>query len=200
MLWEIIHMGVYEEVGIYQNHLNASPSATAMTSEMSSRLANWQRPKLTERVSYGFPRRRGLVISLRPCRKASLITTFKLVLRDLRTLSKSLATSSSSVSVVLMHQYIIHLMRLCQYHVWQIFLNIQKLPIKLWPILYPIFHVLIAGCGVRKSEYFIQLDLSIAKIENGWNHCRSNKVGLRVLWPRRQDERRTLNWRQFRGE
>jgi len=126
MLWKIIHMGVNEEVGINQNHLNVSPSATAITSEMSSRLTNLQRPKLTERVSYAFSRRGGLVISLRPCLKAWFITIFKLELRALRTFSKSLATSSSIVSVVLMHQYIIQLMRWCQENDYKVSINFQK--------------------------------------------------------------------------
>jgi hypothetical protein len=108
---EIALKRINQEIGINQNHLNVSPSATAMTSEISSRLANLQRPKLTERVSYAFSRRGGLIISLRPCRKAWFITIFKLELFALRTFSKSLATSSSIVSVVLMHQYIIYLMR-----------------------------------------------------------------------------------------
>ncbi len=111
MLWKVNHVGVYKEVCINQNHLNLLPSATARTSEMSSRLDNWQRPRFTERVSYVFFCRGGLVISLRPCRRAWLTITFRLVLRALRTRSKILATSSSMVSVVLIHQYIIHLMR-----------------------------------------------------------------------------------------
>ena len=58
MLWQRRHVCVHEQVGIYQNHRNASLSATASTSPTLSMLAKRGRPRSTDCVRNAHSRRR----------------------------------------------------------------------------------------------------------------------------------------------
>src|ERR1700722_152731 len=97
-------MGIDEDIGVDQNHLKFSPSATASTSVMLSMLGIRKPPNDTGLVRT--PRRgfMGLVISPSPLRSASLINSFKLISRDLRSRWRIAATSSSTVRVVLISE------------------------------------------------------------------------------------------------
>src|SRR5205814_7178719 len=104
MLAESGVVGVDEKVGIDEDHLKASPSATARASSTLSMLAIFSAPRSTERVLNG-SRFLGLApISRRPRLKASLTSSFKLKSRLRRRRSSNTATSSSIFRAVLMHQ------------------------------------------------------------------------------------------------
>jgi hypothetical protein len=64
------HIRVDENVRIYQDHLNVSPSLIESTSAMLSRLPTFTRPKSTERVRNSRRFFGGRFISCRPRRKA----------------------------------------------------------------------------------------------------------------------------------
>ena len=110
MMGRFFEIGVNEKIGINQNHLNVSPSATASTSPMLSRLGTWRAPSRIERVRNGFRRLVGALISLIPRRKASFTISLKLASRLRRNRSIAAAISSSIVNVVLMHHAICSLM------------------------------------------------------------------------------------------
>src|ERR1035437_11085234 len=94
-----------------EDHLKASPSATARLSLMLSMLGNRIRPKSTTCVWDGSRCLGCAFKSPSPLRSASLTMSFKLASRARRNCSIAAATSSSSVRVVLMHQNISLLMR-----------------------------------------------------------------------------------------
>ncbi len=106
MLRQRADVCVNEDVGIDQYHLKPSPSVIASTSAILSMPAIWSGPRSTDRVR---TRRRRFVcalISFMPRRRASLTSSFKLASRLRRRRSSAMATSSSMVRVVLMHQSI----------------------------------------------------------------------------------------------
>src|SRR5450759_1564978 len=98
-----------------QEHLKASPSATARLSLMLSMLGSRIRPRSTTCVWDGSRCLGRTVKSFSPLRNASLTMSFKFASPVRRNRSIAAATSSSSVRVVLMHQGISFLMRGCQY-------------------------------------------------------------------------------------
>jgi len=103
-------VGVDQQVGVDQYHRKDSPSAIASTSETLSMAPTRQRPSDTGRVCGARRLGGGAAICSRPCRSASFTSFFRLALRALRNRSNAMATSLSSVRVVLMHQSIVDLM------------------------------------------------------------------------------------------
>src|SRR5450759_4533241 len=96
-------MRIDENIRVDQDHLKASPSATARLSLMLSMLGSRIRPRSTTCVWDGSRCLGRTVKSLSPLRSASLTMSFKLASRARRNRSSSAATSSSSVRVVLIH-------------------------------------------------------------------------------------------------
>ena len=81
MLSERAHMRIDKDIGIDQYHLKPSPSAMASASPILSTLAILTRPSATARVRIFSRGLRGLPMSSRPRRSASLIKRFRLIRR-----------------------------------------------------------------------------------------------------------------------
>ena len=105
VLGEDADVRVDQQIGVDQNYLKRSPSATAITSVTLSMLPTRHRPKDSVRVRKGSRGAAGgPAIRPKPRRRASFTTAFRLALRALRSGSSAMATSFSRVRVVLMHQ------------------------------------------------------------------------------------------------
>jgi hypothetical protein len=103
-------MRINEDIGINQNHLNDSASASARASPTLSMLARRTRPSATDFVWKDWMRFGRDVMSFSPRRKALLMSSFSPESLLFRSRSKAAATSSSKVNVVRMHQDITQLM------------------------------------------------------------------------------------------
>lgn len=103
--------GVDQNVGVNQDHARVLPefSTSSKTSQTLSRLPTRHAPISSGFVRKGF-RGLGLVSSFKPRRKAELTACLKLSFCFARHASSCAATSSSRLSVVLMHQIITLLM------------------------------------------------------------------------------------------
>src|SRR5438270_8150444 len=110
VLSERTDASIDQDIGIDQNQSKSSLSAIAKVSAILLMLTSLTRPRSTDLVRKTLCGFRRAVISRSPRRKASLMTSFRLISRFLRTCSSVAATSSSIVNVVLMHQGIFKLM------------------------------------------------------------------------------------------
>lgn len=110
MAWRYVEVGIDKGVRIDQYQRYDSRSATATTLAILSMLPTRQRPTETERVRKRLRRRAGRDICSSPYLNASLTISFRERLPALRSRSREAATSSSKVSVVLMHQNVGNLM------------------------------------------------------------------------------------------
>src|SRR5215831_3915338 len=99
-------MRINEDIGVDQNHLNDSVSASARASPILSRLARRTGPSATDFVRNDWVRFGRALISFSPRRKASLTSSFSPESVFFRSRSNEAATSSSNVKVVRMHQNI----------------------------------------------------------------------------------------------
>ncbi len=110
VLRERADTGINQEVGVDQNQSKLSPSAIASASATLSMLGMRTRPRSTDCVRKGLRGFGRAAISRSPRRNASLTRSLKLAARFRRVCSSIAATSSSIVSVVLIHQNIAYLM------------------------------------------------------------------------------------------